>query len=71
MSLHGRTGQVFLQLFSEYIKFRFLVLLERAFLRIGSAESDDQFEALIDKLLGPIIFKVPSTHESVRKKVSL
>ncbi|XP_065211361.1 proteasome adapter and scaffold protein ECM29 [Planococcus citri] len=45
-----------------------LMLLERAFLRIGSTENDKQFEALIDKLLGPIIFKVPSHHDSVRKK---
>lgn len=45
------------------------MLLERAFLRIGSAESDEQFETLIEKLLGPIIFKVPSPHETVRKKV--
>ncbi|XKL61608.1 hypothetical protein PGB90_001441 [Kerria lacca] len=44
------------------------MLLERAFLRIGSAESDTQFEALIDKLLIPIIFKIPSSYENVRKK---
>lgn len=46
-----------------------LMLLERVFLRIGSADSDDQLESMVTKFLPPVLLKLSSTHEDVRKKV--
>ena len=47
----------------------FLVLLERVFLRLGSAEMDDQLQAAVGKFLPPVLLKLSSTQEGVRKKV--
>ncbi|CAN7937378.1 unnamed protein product [Ixodes hexagonus] len=46
-----------------------IVLLERVFLRIVTAETDDQFESILGKFLLPILLKLSSTQEGVRKKV--
>ncbi len=47
------------------------VLLERVFLRIGSAETDEQLEATLAKFLTPVLLKLASQADGVRKKVSL
>lgn len=47
-----------------------LVLLERVFLRIGSAETDDQLQNAITKFLPPVLLKLSSQQEGVRKKVN-
>jgi len=44
-------------------------LLERVFLRIGSAETDDQLETCLAKFLIPVIVKLASKSDAVRKKV--
>lgn len=46
------------------------VLVERVFLRIGSAESDEQLEAVLSKFLTPILLKLNSSEENIRKKVN-
>ncbi|KAJ1522342.1 hypothetical protein ONE63_002635 [Megalurothrips usitatus] len=46
-----------------------LVLLERVFLRIGSADSDEQLQNAINKFLPAVLPKLCSTQEGVRKKV--
>ncbi|KAK7017866.1 hypothetical protein SK128_016544, partial [Halocaridina rubra] len=46
-----------------------LVLVERVFLRIGSAATDDVLEEELLKFLAPVILKLASPHEPVRKKV--
>lgn len=45
------------------------VLLERVFLRIGSAESDEQLQNAVSKFLPPVLLKLSSQQEGVRKKV--
>lgn len=47
----------------------FLVLLERVFLRIGSADTDEQLQNAVSKFLPPVLLKLSSTQEGVRKKV--
>lgn len=44
-------------------------LLERVFLRVGSAETDDQLANVINKFLCPVLLKLSSTEDNVRKKV--
>ncbi|VDI04676.1 proteasome component ECM29 [Mytilus galloprovincialis] len=44
-------------------------LIERVFLRIGSAETDDQLQTALAKFLTPVILKLNSGDEAVRKKV--
>ncbi|XP_046388790.1 proteasome adapter and scaffold protein ECM29-like [Ischnura elegans] len=44
-------------------------LLERVFLRIGSAETDEQLENAISKFLPPVLLKLSSQQDGVRKKV--
>ena len=44
-------------------------LVERVFLRIGSAETDEQLELALTKFLPPVILKLDSKEEGVRKKV--
>ncbi|XP_066988430.1 proteasome adapter and scaffold protein ECM29 [Macrobrachium rosenbergii] len=46
-----------------------LLLVERVFLRIGSAATDDALEEELLKFLAPVILKLASPHEPVRKKV--
>ncbi|XP_022097180.1 proteasome-associated protein ECM29 homolog [Acanthaster planci] len=46
-----------------------LELLERVFLRIGSAETDEQLQNVISRFLPPVLLKLCSTQEGVRKKV--
>ena len=41
------------------------------FLRIGSAETDEQLQIALAKFLTPVILKLNSGDESVRKKVLL
>ncbi|EEC14246.1 hypothetical protein IscW_ISCW021447 [Ixodes scapularis] len=48
-----------------------IVLLERVFLRIVTAETDEQFESILGKFLLPILLKLSSTQEGVRKKLAL
>jgi len=45
------------------------VLLERVFLRLGSAESDEQLQAVLAKFLAPVLLKLASQADGVRKKV--
>ncbi|OXU22910.1 hypothetical protein TSAR_016170 [Trichomalopsis sarcophagae] len=45
------------------------ILLERVFLRLGSAETDEQLQASICKFLPPVLLKLSSSQEGVRKKV--
>lgn len=55
------------------IKTTFIVvhaeLLERVFLRIGVAESDDQLQKCLFQFLTPTILKAASQHKSVQSKV--
>ena len=44
------------------------VLLERVFLRLGSAESDDQLELQLGKFLTPVLLKLSSSTDGVRKR---
>ncbi|XP_018321144.1 proteasome adapter and scaffold protein ECM29 [Agrilus planipennis] len=46
-----------------------LVLLERVFLRVGSAETDEQLQNAVSKFLPPVLLKLSSQQEGVRKKV--
>jgi len=47
----------------------YAALLERVFLRLGSAESDEQLEAVLAKFLTPVLLKLASQTDGVRKKV--
>jgi hypothetical protein len=49
--------------------FQLSALLERVFLRIGSAESDEQLQRAVSKFLPPVILKLSSQQDGVRKKV--
>ena len=44
-------------------------LLERIFLKFGSADTDDQFEAAVNKFLPPVLLQLKSSEEGIRKKV--
>ncbi|XP_075970288.1 proteasome-associated protein ECM29 homolog [Anticarsia gemmatalis] len=46
-----------------------LLLLDRVFLRLGNADSDDQLESCLTRFLPPVILKLSSPHEQVRTKV--
>lgn len=46
-------------------------LLERVFLRIGSADTDDQLQNAVSKFLPPVLLKLSSQQEGVRKKVHI
>ncbi|KAM6972070.1 proteasome adapter and scaffold protein ECM29 [Aplochiton taeniatus] len=43
--------------------------LERVFLRLGHAETDEQLQDVISKFLPPVLLKLSSIQEGVRKKV--
>ncbi|CAG5938707.1 unnamed protein product, partial [Menidia menidia] len=43
--------------------------LERVFLRLGHAETDEQLQDVISKFLPPVLLKLSSVQEGVRKKV--
>jgi proteasome component ECM29 len=45
-------------------------LLERVLLRIGSAETDEQLQSVVSKFLPPVLLKLSSQQEGVRKKVN-
>ncbi|KAG8312450.1 hypothetical protein J6590_023058 [Homalodisca vitripennis] len=45
------------------------LLLERVFLRIGAADTDEQLEQCLNKFLPPVLLKLSSQQEEVRKKV--
>ncbi|XP_066591555.1 proteasome adapter and scaffold protein ECM29 [Prorops nasuta] len=46
-----------------------MTLLERVLIRLGSAETDEQLQAAVCKFLPPVLLKLSSTQEGVRKKV--
>ncbi|CAH4007387.1 unnamed protein product [Pieris brassicae] len=46
-----------------------LLLLDRVFLRLGNADSDEQLENCLKRFLPPVILKLSSPHEQVRTKV--
>ncbi|XP_020604939.1 proteasome-associated protein ECM29 homolog [Orbicella faveolata] len=46
-----------------------LELLERVFLRVASAETDDQLEKTVKTFLCPLLLKVASPHQEVKNKV--
>lgn len=58
-----------IEFFLKCIFFCFQVLLERVFLRLGSAETDEQLQASVCKFLPPVLLKLSSTQEGVRLKV--
>lgn len=51
----------------------FLIIdqLERVFMRLGHAETDEQLQDIISKFLPPVLLKLSSVQEGVRKKVSV
>lgn len=51
------------------IHFQIPVLVERVILRIGMAETDEQLEAALGKFLPPVLLKLNSQADGVRKKV--
>ena len=44
-------------------------LLERVFLRLGAAESDDKLESCLSRFLTPVVLKINSSHKAVQDKV--
>lgn len=52
-----------------FFLFLFSALLDRVFLRIGSAESDEQLQSAVSKFLPPVLLKLSSQQDGVRKKV--
>ncbi|XP_043249578.1 proteasome adapter and scaffold protein ECM29 [Colletes gigas] len=46
-----------------------LILLELVFLRLGSAETDEQLQTSVCKFLPPVLLKLSSSQEGVRKRV--
>ncbi|CAG5035645.1 unnamed protein product [Parnassius apollo] len=46
-----------------------LLLLDRVFLRLGNADSDEQLESCLNRFLPPVILKLSSPYEQVRTKV--
>ncbi|XP_053690406.1 proteasome-associated protein ECM29 homolog [Sabethes cyaneus] len=46
-----------------------LELLERVLLRLGCADTDEQLQNTVNKFLTPVLIKITSPHEGVRKKV--
>ncbi|XP_033121432.1 proteasome adapter and scaffold protein ECM29-like isoform X2 [Anneissia japonica] len=46
-----------------------LALLDRVFLRVGSATTDEELEKFVNRFLPPVLLKLASKHEGVRKKV--
>jgi proteasome component ECM29 len=59
-------------IFQVLFLFSFCIIdqLERVFLRLGHAETDEQLQNIISKFLPPVLLKLSSTQEGVRKKVS-
>jgi proteasome component ECM29 len=51
------------------LTFFILVLLERVLLKLGLTETDEQLEQQLNKFLAPVLLKIVSPHEEVRKKV--
>ena len=51
------------------IAYQFSELLERVFLRLGLAESDEQLQQIVARFICPVINKGTSEHQSVRDKV--
>lgn len=45
------------------------LLLDRVFLRLGNANTDDQLESCLTRFLPPVILKLSSPHEQIRTKV--
>ncbi|CAH2075093.1 unnamed protein product, partial [Iphiclides podalirius] len=46
-----------------------LLLLDRVFLRLGNADTDEQLESCLNRFLPPVILKLSSPFEQVRTKV--
>ena len=46
-----------------------LQLLERVFLKLGLADTDEQLQEAVSKFLPPVLLKLNSQNEGVRKKV--
>ena len=60
----------YVKILKECFDFIFSALVERVFLRIGSAETDEQLQAALSRFLPPVILKLDSKEEGVRKKVN-
>ncbi|XP_032510836.2 proteasome adapter and scaffold protein ECM29 [Danaus plexippus] len=45
------------------------LLLDRVFLRLGNANTDEQLENCLNRFLPPVILKLSSPHEQIRTKV--
>ena len=48
--------------------FLLLVLLERVFLRVAAAETDEKLEQVLGRFLAPVLLKLASPIEDVKKK---
>ena len=59
----------FLCLFKCQFSSSFSVLLERVLLKLGLTDTDEQLEQQLNKFLGPVLLKIVSPSEEVRKKV--
>lgn len=59
---------IFIDIIACY--FSFLELLEKVFLRIALAESDDKLEASLNNFLAPTLLKLASRDEEVKNKVN-
>lgn len=57
--------------FPAFSLFSIIDQLERVFLRLGHAETDEQLQDIISKFLPPVLLKLSSVQEGVRKKVSV
>lgn len=62
---------LFFLFFLYLLPFLSLDQLERVFLRLGHADTDEQLQDVISKFLPPVLLKLSSAQEGVRKKVSL
>lgn len=59
-----------IKMLNVWVFFSFLTdQLERVFLRLGHAETDEQLQDIISKFLPPVLLKLSSVQEGVRKKV--
>ncbi len=63
----NRTSQT---ITDKLLLFPSIALLERVFLRIGTADTDEQLQAVLAKFLPPVLLKLASQVDGVRKKVS-
>ena len=69
MTIHFRNVTNLCIIFN-YIVFLFSELLERVLFRLGVADTDEQLESAVLKFLTPVLLKITSPNDVVRKKVT-